>query len=71
MSLEAVGVDLIVEQERLEGLKEAELERPLLALAGPVELVVVASMLALVRERVLVELDLAKLQGALLRRPTS
>ena len=71
MRLEAVGVDLIVEQERLEGLKEAELERPLLALAGPVGLVVIASMLALVRERVLGELDLAKLQGALLRRPKS
>ena len=66
-----MGEDLIVEQERLEGLKEAELELPLLALAGPVGLFVVASMLALVRERVLVELDLAKLQGALLRRPTS
>ena len=43
----------------------------MLALAGPVGLFVVASMLALVRERVLGELDLAKLQGALLRRPTS
>ena len=40
-------------------------------MAGPVGLVVVSSMLALVRERVLVELDLANLQGALLRRPTS